>query len=41
MEWIKDHVYAVREQALVAVKNLVIYLGSSWLEKNVMPKILF
>lgn len=40
MEWIKDPVFSVREKALEAVKNLVIYLGSPWIEKNVLPKIL-
>lgn len=40
MEWLNDHVYAIREAATVNTKKLVEQFGSAWAESTIIPSVL-
>lgn len=40
MNWLNDNVYSIRMEALKAIDKLGQALGTKWLEKTIMPKLL-
>lgn len=40
MDWLSDHVYAIREAATLNTKKLVDQFGSSWAENTIIPSVL-
>lgn len=40
MDWLSDHVYAIREAATLNTKKLVEQFGSQWAENTIIPSVL-
>lgn len=40
MDWLSDHVYAIREAATLNTKKLVDQFGSQWAENTIIPSVL-
>lgn len=40
MDWLSDHVYAIREAATLNTKKLVERFGSAWAENTIIPSVL-
>lgn len=40
MDWLSDHVYAIREAATLNTKKLVERFGSGWAESTIIPSVL-
>lgn len=40
MDWLSDHVYAIREAATLNTKKLVERFGSQWAENTIIPSVL-
>lgn len=40
MDWLSDHVYAIREAATINTKKLVDQFGSAWAESTIIPSVL-
>ena len=40
LEWLNDKVYSVRQAVVDCFKSILSSLGSSWVEKNLMNKVL-